>query len=151
MNGEDQALDLVALMGQLIEPAAPPAVSLVPQTAGWWVVAALVLLVLGYALWRVWRRRRDDAYRRAALIALNEAGGDQAMIATILRRTALAAYPRRQVAGLSGGEWVDFLTATGGFPSELGFALARAPYAPGATDDIRTAAEAWIRHHRRDR
>lgn len=151
MNGEDQALDLVALMGQLTEPAAPPPVSLVPQTAGWWVVAGLVMLALGYTLWQLWRRRRDQAYRRAALIALEEAGGDPAMIATILRRTALAAYPRRQVAGLSGAEWVDFLTATGNFPPELGFALTRAPYDPKPAGDIRSAAEAWIRHHRRGR
>lgn len=150
MNGEDEFVNLVELLGRLIEPAAPDPVSLAPQTAGWWVLGALVLTTLAYGLWLGWLHWRENAYRRVALAELDSAGNDPAAIATILRRTALAAYPRREVAGLAGPEWVAFLNATGDFPEALGPALIRAPYAPGvAAVDLRGAASRWIRRHRR--
>ncbi|MCW3782014.1 DUF4381 domain-containing protein [Defluviimonas salinarum] len=150
MNGEDANVNLVDLMGRLIEPEVPAPVSLVPQTAGWWVLGALVLTALAYALWRGWLHWRANAYRRTALAALATAGNDPAAIAAILRRTALAAYPRREVAGLAGPDWVAFLNATGGFPEALGPALIRAPYAREAgAADLRAAAIRWIRGHRR--
>jgi hypothetical protein len=153
---------LVELMDRLVEPPEPAPVPLVPETAGWWVLAALALLLLGWALWRAARRRRAEAYRRAALAELEAAGGDPAATAAILRRAALAAYPRGEVAGRAGGDWVEFLHRTGGFPLEQGPALLAAPYRPGgphgaaegpAAGDaaaLRDAAERWLRRHRRE-
>ncbi len=149
MSAEDRIVSLVDLMDQLIEPPVPEPVPLTPQTAGWWVVGALTLAALGYALRRVWLHRRANAYRRAALADLSRAEAP-AEIAAVLRRAALAAFPRREVASLSGPDWTAFLRRTGPFPDAAGEALSRAPYVPGGTaPGLREAASAWIRRHRR--
>jgi hypothetical protein len=150
MNGEAVPVNLVDLIDRLAEPPMPDPVSLAPQTAGWWVLGAVVLSGLAYGLWRLWLHWRANAYRRAALQELASAGDDPARVAAILRRTALAAYPRRAVAGLAGDDWLAFLRATGGFPESAGPALIRAPYAPVTeAKALRTGAERWIRTHRR--
>lgn len=149
MNG-DEPTSLVGLIDKLIEPPMPEPVSLAPQTAGWWVIGALVLSLLAYGAWRLWAHWRANAYRRAALTALAEAGDDPAAMAVILRRAALAAYPRRDVAGLAGADWVGFLRRTGGFSEAAGEALIRAPYAPDVPGGpLRRGAERWLRTHRR--
>jgi hypothetical protein len=153
MSTEDtRPANLPDLLALLNEPAPPPPVSMAPETAGWWIVGAIALSALGFGLWRAWSGWRRNAYRRDALAALGAAGADTAAIATILRRAALAAFPRREVAGLSGADWIAFLHATGPFPEGAAAQLLRAPYAPGVqAPDLREAAEAWIRGHRRPR
>ena len=71
-----------------------------------------------------------------------------------MRRVALAAWPREQVADLAGKDWLAFLDRTGGkgaFTDGPGATLVTAPYAreaaataPGLGD----LAARWIRHHR---
>jgi hypothetical protein len=155
MTGEEgdtaQPVTLVDLIDGLIEPIEPPPIPLMPQTWGW---AALAMLVVAGGVWLMlrWRaRQRANAYRRAALADL--AGADTAaQVARILRRTALAAYPRSAVAGLTGAAWLDFLARTGGaaFPAAAGDELRSAPYraetAP-PSDALRTAAARWIEGH----
>lgn len=151
----DRTENLVDLIGQLVPPVEPPPVSMMPQTAGWAVLGAGVLLGLGLLAWRMWRTWRANAYRRAALWALGRAGDDPAAIAEILRRAALAAYPRRDVAGLSGENWLAFLDETGPEPVFVngpGRVLAIAPYRPveDGGPALRAIAETWIRRHRRE-
>ena len=113
----------------------------------------LLALALGWLGWRAWRRWRADAYRRAALAAIAAAGDDPAAIADILRRAALAAWPRERVASLTGPDWLAFLENTGGdFSGAAGAELIAAPYRSGAASAspaLRTAAEQWLRRHRR--
>jgi hypothetical protein len=156
MNDDDvtpQAGNLIDLLDQLVEPPAPPPVAMTPQTAGWAVLAVLLVLFLAWLGWRFWRRWRANAYRRAALAELDAAGDDPAAIAAILRRTALAAWPRERVAGLTGPDWLRFLDATGGgdgFETGAGQALTFATYsvAPGPTPGLAELAGHWIRRHR---
>lgn len=143
---------LIGLIEQLVEPAELAPISMMPQTWGWAVLAALLLAALAYALWR-WRRHyRANAYRRAALRMLSGAGDDPARIAEILRRTALAAYPRDQVASLFGSDWLGFLDRQIGgeaFRNGPGRAIASAPYRPTPPDaQLTRLAETWIRRHR---
>ncbi len=154
MSDDLSGLSLVELYDRLVMPDAPVAVSLWPQTAGW-VWLGLGLLVALAVIGRVATlRHRARAYRRAALVALERAGDDPAAIADILRRTALAGFPRRDVAGLSGDAWLGFLDASApaaGFSgTEAGRILASAPYRdqPPHSDLPRMAA-AWVRTHRR--
>ncbi|WP_172292861.1 DUF4381 domain-containing protein [Pseudoruegeria sp. HB172150] len=147
---ETEPQNLIDLLNQLIEPPVPEPVSMAPQTAGWWVLGALVIAAFAYALWRLWAGWRANAYRREALASLLEAGDDPAAIATVLRRTALAAYPRRDVAGLSGADWIAFLQSTGDFPVAAGPALTHAPYAKAVdAASLHDAADHWIRKHGR--
>ncbi|BES71351.1 DUF4381 domain-containing protein [Marinobacter nanhaiticus D15-8W] len=157
MNAQEPgaaAPDLISLMERLAEPSEPPAVSMWPQTQGWLWLGLIVLVVLTWVAWRSIRRWRANAYRREALAALKRCGDDPALIAPILRRTALAAWPRREVAGLTGTAWLRFLDQTGGkgrFASKSGGDLVRAPYAPDnereTNANLRSLAAEWIRHH----
>ena len=101
---------------------------------------------------RTIRHRRANAYRRAALQALDQAGDDPAQIALVLRRTALAAFPRAQVAGLIGADWLRFLDHSfggTGFANGAGRALTTAPYQGGEPDRVLTdLARRWITTHR---
>jgi hypothetical protein len=153
MNEDDAPAPttLIDLLNQLVEPPEPPPVAMTPQTWGWAVLAALLALTLAWLGWRAWRRWRGNAYRRAALAELAAAGDDPARIAEILRRTALAAWPRERVASLTGRDWLAFLDATGGgFAEGPGAALAVAPYRrEGApVPGLGQVAARWVRRHR---
>ena len=126
----------------------PPPVPFWPATPAWYVVFALLALLGLWLGWRGWRRWRANAYRRAALRALGSAA-DGAEIATILKRTALAAWPREAVASLSGQDWAAFLRRTAPrahLDVASATALASLAYAPAAPP-MRAPAERWIRFH----
>ncbi len=161
---EDLAgLDLIELLDRL-EPLAEPApISLWPQTEAWAWVGLAVLLGLIWLARRGMVRRRARAYRRMALAEIAAARSSPATIAEILRRTALVAYPRSEVAGLYGDDWLAFLDKTGPLPRSglatnfregPGRCLARAPYSrtsEAVQDDHRqmvALANRWVRHHR---
>lgn len=153
MNEELEGLGLVDLYDRLVMPDAPTPVSLWPQTVGWiWLALALVVIV-GAVTWKYRSWRRATAYRRAALAELDGAGDDPAAIALILRRTALTAFPREQVAGLHGSEWLLFLDGVGSGTSfagtKAGTILTKAPYTPQPPDsELPAMAAQWIRSHR---
>ncbi len=141
---------LVGLINQLAEVPVPEPVSMVPQTPGWAVLAVMLVVVL---LWlgRRWQAHHHaNAYRRAALTALEGAGSDPAAISAILKRAAIVAYGRTDVAALTGADWRAFLNRTGGdFSGDSGAALVSAAYVstPTPTGDLNTRARHWIRQH----
>jgi uncharacterized protein DUF4381 len=122
----------------LIDIPLPPAVTLWPQTWTSRITIALLLIglvafVVGFA-----RRRWVNRYRREALAELeqitraaaDDPGALAAGLATLVRRTALAAFPREQVAALAGHAWLTFLDrAYGG-----------TEFAHGAGRDLETLA-----------
>ncbi|MEM7074611.1 MAG: DUF4381 domain-containing protein [Pseudomonadota bacterium] len=148
-------LTLVDLVDQLVPPTEPPPVSMLPQTGGWVVLAVIAGMLVLWVVWR-WRvRYLANAYRRAALDGLQDAGSNPDEVARLLRRTALAAFSRKEVASLSGATWLDFLDRTGGgtsFSKGAGLAVADAPYRPDGTpaEGLEDIAADWVRHHRRD-
>lgn len=152
MNGEEKIGSLIDLLDKLVDPVEPPPVSMMPQTWGWAVIAILILVAFVLAGLRSVRRYRANAYRRAALHALQTGRNDPQAIAAILRRAALAAYPRRDVAGLAGKDWLRFLDSRIGgeaFQAGAGQAVATAPYVSTAPDAALPAlAERWIKYHR---
>lgn len=151
MNQEFDGLDLVELIDLLEEVPEPPPVAMTPQTSGW-IVLGLVLLaaIVVFARW-FWRRWRATAYRRAALRELQLAEDDPVQIASILRRTALVAFPRPEIASLAGEEWLAFLDRSypgSAFLTGPGRVLATAPYRGVAPSiDLARAATDWVRRH----
>lgn len=153
MSEDLSGLNLVELYDLLVPSQAPEEILMWPQTAGWLWLAAVAFTSIGLMVWRwiVWRR--VTAYRRAALDALRQAGDDPRVIANVLRRTALAGFPREEVADLHGERWLAFLDRaadrvafTG---TDAGAVLAAAPYRPQPPHDALYAlAETWIRTHR---
>lgn len=110
-------LNLAQLLDLLKDPVVPDPVSFLPQTTGWWIVLAWLVAVLLILTWGGLRRWKRNRYRREALKTLRsiEKSGDRAVagdIAMLLRRTALAAYPRPEVASLYGEGWAEFLKRT---------------------------------------
>ena len=115
---------LEAVLRRMADIAVPPPISMVPATWGWALLAALVVLLLAYALWLWVRHRARNLYRRQAIAELSslEASighleGRQHAVAAlpaIVKRTALAAWPRPTVAALNGKAWADFLKVHAG-------------------------------------
>ncbi len=152
MNEEFEGLNLIELIDLLEEVPEPPAISMTPQTPGW-IVVGIVLLVLVVLLSRwLLLRWRANAYRREALRALAKVGEDPTAIASILRRTALAAFPRSEVASLAGENWLAFLDASypgSDFADGPGRTIASAPYrAQPATPEMKRIAVDWVRRHK---
>ena len=157
MNGEDispSPTNLVDLMNELVPPPEPEPISLVPQTIAWPILAGLIIALGVFLIWRLRRKRHAEAYRAAALLALESSENDPETVARILRQTALTAFPRTDVASLYGSEWLAFLDATcdtAEFQTGPGAALASAPYrtAEALSDATIRAVQNWIRCHKR--
>lgn len=154
MNEDLSQLDLIELL-QRLEPIAEPApVSLWPQTAAWVWAGLVLLLILAWGLRRWLLTRRANAYRRAALAEIAASDRDPVKLAAILRRTALAAFPRTRVAGLHGEDWLEFLDRSyggQGFCNGPGRALASIPYSETEIPpDLEPLVVEWIQQHRAD-
>ena len=116
-----------------------------PPAAGFWVLFAVVALAAAFIGFRSYRRWMRNRYRRAGLLLLEHAATEHE-VSVVLKRVALAAYPRDQVASLYGTGWLNFLSQTwprATFPE--GFA---GDHSGEASHAVRDAAADWIKHHR---
>ncbi len=157
---ELEGLNLTELVERMVAPIEPPPVSLWPQTIGWLVVAGFVCGVAMIVGAHAWVRYRRNAYRRAALRELAaieaDSAGDAraraARVAGVVKRAALVAYPRPEVAGLYGAEWRAFLERSAGTRLDpVGLAgFGDAAYRDGTAADLAPmlgVARAWIGGH----
>jgi hypothetical protein len=146
-------------MWGLKELAYPDAIPFLPQTIGWLVVALVVVAVLAWLAWRARRRWLGNAYRREALFAIEAMHADAqgvVQLPFILRRSALAAYERRDVASLRGSEWTGWLNESAGrelFSVDASatldqLAYGREPLAPAEIEPLLAASRNWVRLHR---
>lgn len=106
----------------LHELSLPAAISSLPNGPLWWALVVIGIWFLGHALWQRYVHWCDQLYRRQALSQLSEL---QALwqqptsrvqasreLVTLLKRVALTAWPRVDVAAKVGAAWLDFLTRT---------------------------------------
>jgi hypothetical protein len=140
-----------------IHAPAPPGVW--PPAPGWWVLAGVGLVLLGFGLWWLYRRYRLARRRRRILDQLAGLPGRAtgallaAEVSALLKRVALARYPRTEVASLTGTPWLELLDRTGGggrFVQGPGRVLAEGPYAPAPdfdADALLALAGDWIRRN----
>lgn len=130
-----------------------------PLARGWQVLIALALGLAIVALVATYRRRRLNAYRAVALGELERLERNPSAlphIAEILKRTALVAAPRHQVANLSGEAWMHWLNQRGDgaiFSAKSMQLLSEDLYTgkPADVQDIDgllSSARAWIVSHR---
>ncbi|MGN6463712.1 MAG: DUF4381 domain-containing protein [Pseudolabrys sp.] len=139
----------------LIDIPLPPEVGLWPQTWESRTVAVLLLASLAAGAWRLVHRRHANRYRRAALAELDRMEHDtpdRFALASLVRRTALAEFPREQVASLAGTAWLSFLDRTGGgqdFSAGPGRNLEISAYEPDPVDlhALSGAVRRWIKAH----
>lgn len=98
----------------------PPAPGWWPPAPGWWLLIIVLSALLGYLLYRWWQRQR---FRRPIKLALRELSRldvhsrdpeiqRQTLqeLSALLRRFCLVFFPREEVAGLCGQEWLEFLS-----------------------------------------
>lgn len=146
-------------MWGLKELAWPDAIPFVPQTAGWLVVAFVVLALLAWLGWRARRRWLRNAYRREVLASIEAMRADPTsatQLPFVLRRSALAAYERRNVASLRGAEWVAWLNESAGrelFTADAALTLDQLAYSretppPSDVEPLLVASHDWVRLHR---
>ncbi len=162
-TGEPVSQDPTSLdrLHDLVLPAPTP---FWPPAPGWlWllgfaVIVTVTLLLVGLARWQRNRYRHEAL---SELARLESAGRDRQSdvvvgLSELLKRTALTAYPRSQVAALSGPSWFLFLDRAAGtrFSAGLGDKLEQALYRPAAAvlepaelDALTDEVRAWIRQH----
>ncbi|MGI9627204.1 MAG: DUF4381 domain-containing protein [Longimicrobiales bacterium] len=147
---------------------APPAVSWAPGTVGWALVLAVLSALVGWGLVRRHRKNVANRYRVSALRELaaierswTDPGSRQGAllaIPTLLKRVALSFADRRQIASLTGEQWLGFLDRAyggSGFQEGPGRALVSLAYErePDPVDQESVPAllalvRIWIETHR---
>lgn len=123
-------------------PDPPP---LWPPAPEVWLLLGIIVLTASILFYQWRRARRRNAYRRTGLLLLADASTVHD-VSVVLKRVALAAFPREQVASLYGEEWADFLQQTS---SHRKFSIiAQAAPDEAVSRKVRRLAASWIRRHR---
>jgi hypothetical protein len=139
-----------------------------PPATGWWWLVGFGFAVLSALLLRSFARWQHNRYRREALARLKELeepladpaqrAAAMAEISALLKRAALTAYPREEVAGLTGAAWSSYLdrkTESSSFSEGPGVILHDAVCDPSTSAsldestirEVLAAVRSWIRHH----
>lgn len=91
----------------------PAAISAWPPAYGWWILAAIIILLSIWLYMALRKRQQKRIQQNFALTELNQvnlqdfSAGQQ--INEILKRAAMVYYTREQVASLTGNKWKTFL------------------------------------------
>ncbi|WP_197489521.1 DUF4381 domain-containing protein [Bradyrhizobium sp. DOA1] len=144
----------------LIDIPLPRAVGFWPQTWEARLSSVLLLVAVIAGVWRWAYLRRVNRYRRRALSELSRMKEHAqvdllADLAILVRRTALTAFPREEVAPLFGPAWLAFLDRSYGgkdFSEGVGRLLANGPYqrVPPTQEEVEALValvRRWIRGH----
>lgn len=156
MSERYDGLNLPQLQGLMHDIVVAEPVSWMPQTDAWWVLLAWLIAILGMSAIKYVQYRRRNRYRRDALAELGRidtsSASAAAEVACVIKRTALVAYARRDVASLCGTTWAEFLVESAGDDALIrksAATIASAPYRPGIdANDILKPAKRWIKVHR---
>ena len=139
MNSQPYSL---SNLRDIVIPDPPPSW---PPAPGVWVVLIIVSLVI-FVLCVQWiLSRKRNAYRRAGL-ALLEGANTVHDVSVVLKRVALAAFPREQVASLYGRDWAAFLNQSC-FRCQFSEMALGNPIGEVGNELIEQA-RTWVRHHR---
>jgi hypothetical protein len=159
------AMTLPEMLNQLQDIEMPVPVAYTPETAGWWVALALLAASSVAFAFFLRQRRQANRYRTLALVELSQlehiertAGTASPEVnlltqaAALVRRTALAVFPRKEIAHLHGSEWQTFLQNSSAVTPGVGLeTLVSGPYRPihdhTATNEALSAARCWIETH----
>ena len=150
-------------LAQLRPNHLPDPVSWFPPAPGLWLSSLLALILILTGLYLLLRYLRKNRYRRKAIKAGQQIltdyqqHNDQRRLAcdcgSLLKRTALIAYPREEVARLHGQEWLEFLARKSNnqaFLQGAGTALGTERYAKDQHVDVQALHAmtlGWIRKH----
>lgn len=138
----------------------PEAISGWPPAIGWWILAVLIPLFLGLAVWLFKRMTRKTALKTAKKM-LNDIKQDQTSneyaklcrISELIRRVTISLAPRVKVASLTGQAWLNYLDETmqgQPFTQGIGQHLINAPYQSKQTlafdlSELIDLCESWLK------
>jgi hypothetical protein len=145
----------------LHEITSPEGISWFPQTLGWsFLIFGLFCLIL-ILVYKQINRYLADTYRRTALDVLSQLPEENEAIRKIpqlLKRTALNAYSREQVAAKTGYDWecwldekckyTEFSTQLSGVLHALSYSE-KLELSPSQIIDLKNEVELWIKFHER--
>ena len=105
-------------LDQLRDIHLPEQVDQFPSAPGWWLLLTIILITIGYFIYR--RYQYQKAIRllkpaRAELAELKAVSANQlgahsmATLSALLKRICLIYFPQLEVASLSGQRWLNFL------------------------------------------
>lgn len=150
------------LLSQLRDIHAAAPVPWWPPAPGWWVLALLLLVLLGWLGRRLLARLRVHQRRKQMLGWVEHLNANidprrdpQAYLSTlnrIFKLVAMRAFPNQQCAALNGQSWVNFLieNMAKSASAESLSVLATGPYDPAPKFDPQLMSELtrnWIRQH----
>ena len=149
------------LLKDIVEVTPPVAISWWPETMAWILVAVLIVLVLGLQSYKRYQKYQRNIYRREALACLSQ-WSHQVLHETatkwpsLLKKTAIAAFGRDNVAPLSGSDWECFLDACcheAKFTSDAQGLLYQLSYGTDSlsADELTVIYEqiyCWVKNHR---
>jgi hypothetical protein len=143
----------------------PEVVGWWPLAPGWYAVAVLIIIALAVILYALHRHHQNAYAKRQALRLLSgyqlqyQQSGDSnaicARISELLKRVALAYFPRERVAALQGEEWIQFLNHTGSGVefNKTAYELLELPYQSKVTqhnlDLLFTQTQRWIKQRKK--
>jgi len=150
-------------LDQLKDIHLPEAVGFWPPALGWWLLAAVfvVILLTGILLYK---RHQKNAYRRSAVRQLNSLLNDYpqplqsqqiaAQLNQLLKAVAQQSYSTKQVSRLTESQWLNFLDSSANmqsFAQGPGQILASVPYdknrAISDPSALKQCCAQWIRRH----
>ncbi len=153
-------MDSASLLSSLRDIHLPPPLNPWIIAPGWWILLGSVLMLgVGLGIYG-WRRYHHQRAMREGLRVLElvfeayAADGDSqrgsAGVSEVLKRVAMAYYPRHHVASLQGEAWFDFLVQT---DARVDWALVHdalliLPYQrsqPAGLDDLFVVARTWVK------
>ncbi|KTC91594.1 DUF4381 domain-containing protein [Fluoribacter dumoffii] len=150
-------------LAQLKDIHLPAPIGWWPLAPGWYILMALILFIAIILAYGAYKRHRYALAKKQALLLLNDyrknfdkeqnSSLTCARISELLRRVALAYYPRERVASLHGEDWLNFLNETG---KGTDFKLVKdllldAPFKTESTMDLKPlfqTAQLWIKQRR---
>ena len=152
------------LLDNLVETQVPQSISWLPQTLGWKILTILSIVLLIQKIYSTYQNYQSNAYRREALRWIEQyqktADTDfYKQLSSLLKKTALYAYKRKEVSQLTGSKWehwldqqcqqTSFVTSC---PDVL-HQLAYMPISPLCLQteryrDLLEQITLWIKHHR---
>ncbi len=142
----------------------PESVDVWPLAIGWWLLLALsIALIIGFFITRQKYKKKWE-YRKQALALLEKGFKEWEVkkstteetcqnLLTLLKRTAMTAYPDQNISSLHGEAWLTFLnsrTPSPLFNKALQDIICTQQYQRQITADIsllKSTCEQWIKQH----
>ena len=164
--GMQQPVNIQAVDIPLRDIHLPEPISWWPPAPGWWLTLAaiIMLIVIFFVARKIYRSQqlnRDISSELQNIRQQYQQNGNKPQLARdlsiLLRRANISYYPKSNIAGLTGEQWLQHLDRTNDrpradltFQSETGHMLTSAPYLPDDAeldfdaDKLISLCESWL-------